>query len=106
MITLNFPFNFISPEEILALGVLYLGLFLGVLGNLLTRRDLDPIVRLTWVVVLVFVPVAGVVFYFFFPTDPRTASKKAKRSDSLAATDPANQLRGTPWENDPGHTNG
>ena len=63
------------------------------LAAALDRQDLDPVTRLTWVVVLIFVPLFGIVLYAV------VAPSRPKRPG-----DPANQLSGTPWEHDSGHT--
>jgi hypothetical protein len=96
-LTLNNPWNAIqfggqgTPLLILAA---YGLIWLLVLGRVLTRGDFDPVTRLTWVVVVIFVPVVGVVLYgllapaTYAPREPSQASPVA----------------GTPWENDPGHT--
>ncbi len=66
-----------------------------VLGRVLTREDFDPITRLTWVVVVTFVPFFGVVLYLSLAPSSRGWDGKKIH--------PANQLSGTPWENKPGH---
>jgi len=66
-------------------------IWLFALATLLFREDFDPITKLTWVVVVVFVPFFGVVLYGI---RPKPAPRKV---------DPSNALSGTPWENDPGY---
>ncbi|MCD6050484.1 MAG: Phospholipase D-nuclease N-terminal [Verrucomicrobia bacterium] len=42
-----------------------------VLAQALKRRDLDPVTKLMWVLVIILVPVFGVVFYgFIAPNEP------------------------------------
>ena len=43
--------------------VIYGICWLFALGAALTRADFDPITRLTWVVVIIFVPVFGMILY-------------------------------------------
>jgi heme/copper-type cytochrome/quinol oxidase subunit 2 len=66
-----------------------------VLAAILLRTDFDPITKLTWVIVVIFVPVFGLLFYWFL-----APSRPEKEKIDLS-----NQLSGTPWENNPGHTN-
>ena len=67
------------------------------LGSALSRQDFDATTRLTWVVVLIFVPFFGVFLYWGLSPNP--PPKVPRR-----VIDPSNQLSGTPWEVDPGHT--
>jgi hypothetical protein len=54
------PFGF----TVLGLVMLIYALFwLWNLSRLLQRKDLDPVTKLTWVVVLIFVPVFGLFYY-------------------------------------------
>jgi hypothetical protein len=80
-----------------ALFFLYVFLWLFVLGAALLRSDLDPVTRLTWVLVILFVPLFGIVLYGLLAPE-RTTHPPGK-------IDPSNPLSGTPWETDPGHTN-
>ncbi len=81
------------------LGILALiyGLFwLWNLSRLLQRKDLDPITKLTWVVMLIFVPFFGLFFYRDQVPDPATE----RRNQSFSG---GPDVRGTPWEANPGH---
>jgi membrane protein implicated in regulation of membrane protease activity len=78
------------------LPVLFL-IWIGNLALLLQRSDFDPITKLTWVIVVVFVPVVGVLLYWFI-APPVVRPSPNRKID-------ANQLSGTPWENNPGYTN-
>jgi len=67
--------------------------WLGSLAIVLGRPDFDSITRLTWVIVLIFVPCFGIVLYWAIaPPVPRRI------------IDTSNDRAGTPWENNPGHT--
>jgi hypothetical protein len=84
------------PMSIILFGTI---LWLSTLGHLLQRRDLDPVTKLTWVVVVIFVPLFGMVFYWFVSKSKAEFSPQKRRElDSSPA------LSGTPWENNPGYT--
>jgi hypothetical protein len=88
MYTINFA--------MLCLLTLIYGLFwLWNLSGLLQRKDLDPVTKLTWVVVLIFVPFFGLFFY----RDQVPMPAPERTNDSSAGRD----VRGTPWEANPGH---
>ncbi len=60
------------------------------LGHALKRSDFDPITRLTWVIVLIFVPFFGILLYWFVsPVAPEQPRRR---------TSPLTDLSGTPWE--------
>ena len=61
---------------------------------ILTRKDFDPVTKLLWVVVVIFVPFFGVVFYWV-----AAPSSSAPVSGMRLGSDVA----GTPWEKNPGH---
>jgi hypothetical protein len=63
-------------------------LWLATLWRILHRADFDSITRLTWVVVVIFVPFFGMVMYW--------CSGVAGRRSSHGS-----DLSGTPWENNP-----
>jgi hypothetical protein len=71
--------------------------WLATLWRILHRSDFDPVTRLTWVVVVIFVPVFGMLFYWF--SDEKPAPEKRR---SILDSHP--DLSGTPWEGRPGHT--
>ncbi|SDT93888.1 Phospholipase_D-nuclease N-terminal [Verrucomicrobium sp. GAS474] len=101
MPSLNLSFSSLSSlNDLWPVMLFWAILFVGTLVELLRRRGFDPVTRLTWVVIVVFVPVVGLFLYWLVPKDfseplEKAAPKKASPSNSLA---------GTPWENDPGHT--
>jgi hypothetical protein len=68
--------------------------WLFVLAFLLLRQDLDLITKLTWVVVVVFVPFFGILLYWSIGPSSSWSPK--------ARIEPSDQRAGTPWENDPG----
>ncbi|HEX7619537.1 MAG TPA: PLDc N-terminal domain-containing protein, partial [Verrucomicrobiae bacterium] len=41
-----------------------------VLAGALSRKDLEPVTKLTWIVVIILVPVFGVFFYWFIAPAP------------------------------------
>jgi hypothetical protein len=81
-----------SGDWLIPLLLVWSVIWLFVLANVLFRRDFDPMTRLTWVIVVTFVPFFGVILYWIRPETPRKS------------IDPSNQLSGTPWEDDPGYT--
>jgi hypothetical protein len=82
---------------VLGLLMLIYGLYwLWNLSRLLQRKDLDPVTKLTWVVVLIFVPFFGLFFYRDQVPDPVAEIGKGTFSGGP-------DVRGTPWETNPGH---
>ena len=81
-----------SASLLLLGGVVWTVIWLFVLATVLSRKDLDSVTRLTWVVVLIFVPFFGVLIYAFSSPTPRKGKK----------IDLNNDVAGTPWENNPG----
>ncbi len=81
------------PILLPAVFVVWLIVWLLSLALALTRPDFDPITRLTWIVVLVSVPFFGLILYWAI------APQRPRRT-----IDTSNDLAGTPWENNPGHT--
>ena len=57
------------------------------LALVLRRSDYDAITKLTWVIVIIFVPFFGVLLYWFI------APERPRRSSA-----PLNDLSGAPWE--------
>jgi hypothetical protein len=79
---------------LLAVGILWLA----TLWRILTRADLDPVTRLTWVVVVIFVPVFGMLFYWCgAPALPEPGRRRSILDGDAG-------LSGTPWEKNPGYT--
>ncbi len=81
-----------SSATVMAAVIIWTIVWLIVLATALTRDDLDPVTRLMWVVVLIFVPFFGVFLYAFVaPSRPDVMKRDTSRP-----------LSGTPWENNPG----
>jgi hypothetical protein len=68
-------------------------LWLGTLVDLLRRTDIDPVTRLTWVIVVLFLNLIGAIIYVIWGPQGKSVARPAQESDTS----------GTPWENDPGH---
>jgi hypothetical protein len=81
-----------SPPVILAVFIVWTVIFLLSLAHALGRNDIDPVTRLTWVVVLIFVPFFGIMLY--------TLSAKVNRQPRGTA---GSEVFGTPWADNPGH---
>ena len=79
---------------LLLIACLWTVIWLFFLGNVLDRKDFDPVTRLTWVVVLIFVPFFGVLLYAF----------KCPSQLEVGKIDRDIPVSGTPWENNPGFT--
>jgi len=82
-----------SGDWLPAVLLIYGPVWLLVLAVILGRSDLDPVTKLTWVIVVIFVPFFGILLYWTIA--PGSSRQKI---------DPSNQLSGTPWENDPGYS--
>lgn len=98
---ITFQFNGINPfDGVMSLAIVYGIFWLITLICVLLRLDLDPVTKLTWVIVVIFVPFFGMLLYVFLapPID------KTKLPALRKKIDPSNHLSGTPWENDPGYT--
>jgi ribosomal protein L40E len=52
------------------LTILWIIVWLVVLADALSRKDLDPVTKLTWILVIILVPVFGVVFYSLIAPAP------------------------------------
>jgi len=76
----------------LALLLIWGVLWLFSLATVLYSKDFDPVTKLTWVVVVIFVPFFGILLYW---------SRPGLAKETI---DSSNQLAGTPWENDPNYT--
>ena len=97
----TFNYNWIpaatgSGDLLPFLFALYGLLWLLSLGLALTRGDLDPVSRLTWVLVIILVPLAGLILYFVLA--PRRLAESQARTFHQQG-----QTAGTPWEDVPGH---
>jgi hypothetical protein len=66
-------------------------LWLATLWRILHRADFDAVTRLTWVIVVIFVPVFGMVMYWCSHPPIRRAGRSSDGSN----------LSGTPWERYP-----
>ena len=60
--------TFLTIHWLIAL--LWLIVELVVLASALSRKDLDPVTKLTWILVIILVPVFGVFFYWFIAPAP------------------------------------
>jgi hypothetical protein len=97
MVTINYPSTSGGGDWLPFIVPIYLLVWVVVLGVILTRKDLDPVTRLTWVLVVILVPVAGILLYLFLSPAREFKCHGQYRDES-------DSLSGTPWENDPGHT--
>jgi hypothetical protein len=97
MITINYPSASGSGDWLPVVVPVYILIWLVALGVILTRKDLDPVTRLTWILVVILVPVAGIFLYLFLGPAREVKTCGGHRDGS-------NSLSGTPWENNPGHT--
>jgi predicted membrane channel-forming protein YqfA (hemolysin III family) len=68
-----------------------------VLYCILTREDFDPVTKLLWTVVVIFVPFFGVVLYWI--AAPASKFPVSGRSINLES-----DVSGTPWEGEPNFT--
>jgi hypothetical protein len=59
------------------------------LADALSRKDFDPVTKLTWILVIILVPVFGVVFYWFIAPAPKIPleSSSPRKSESLSEKD-------------------
>ena len=81
-----------SPPVIIAVFIVWTVIFLLSLAHALGRNDIDPVTRLTWVVVLIFVPFFGIVLYLL-----------SARVNQQPHGTSGSEVFGTPWADDPGH---
>jgi heme/copper-type cytochrome/quinol oxidase subunit 2 len=92
LVPLNDPFAGGSQGDWLPIVLpIVLVFWLATLWSILHRADFDSVTRLTWVVVVIFVPVFGMVMYWCSNPPARRAERSSNGSD----------LSGTPWENNP-----
>lgn len=89
-----------SGDWLPAFLLIYGLVWLMVLAQILQRCDLDPVTKLTWVIVVIFVPFFGMLLFW---TIAQSNLKNSPREFSNKI-DPSNQLSGTPWENNPGYS--
>jgi hypothetical protein len=90
-----------APGWVPIISIIYLLIWFFLMVAVLTRDDLDPITRLTWVLVVGFLPVAGIILYFIAsPREPKWKDAPARPLSSA----PEDNLKGTPWEQHPGFT--
>jgi len=67
----NFPFYTSNSKVFTVLTIVWIAMLLLTLAHLLRRTDLDPVTKLMWVLVVIMVPIAGVLFYWFIaPNEP------------------------------------
>jgi hypothetical protein len=86
---MNIALNF-SPHLLQGL-LLWAGLWtlvwMIVLATVLTRKDFDPIARLTWALVVILVPFFGVVLYWVVaPRQPREKPKDYTQQPTTCIT--------------------
>jgi len=97
---INLPSTSGSGDWIIPLVLIGSVIWLCVLAAVLQRTDFDPITKLTWVIVVISVPVFGIILYLAIaPGNP----KNSPREFSKKADQPG-QVSGTPWENNPGYS--
>jgi hypothetical protein len=90
---MNFDLHFPDAEGVTII-LAWTAAWIGTLALILSRRDFDSVTRLTWVVVVIFVPIFGVFLYAFI----------APEREDVKKGDQVDDLYGTPWKNDPGYT--
>ena len=90
---MNFDIHFPDAEGLTFI-LAWTAVWIWTLALILGRRDFDSVTKLTWVVVVIFVPVFGVFLYAFIAPERWSPEKADGRDD----------LYGTPWKNDPGYT--
>ena len=71
------------PAFPLFLVVLWMLVWLVVLGTSLARKDLDPVTRLTWVLVIIMVPFFGVLLYWILGPKPQVRTEKIAPSEAI-----------------------
>ena len=72
------------PAIPIFVAVIWAIVWLVTLAFALIRKDLDPVTRLTWVLVIIFVPFFGVVFYWTLGLEKRTALAGTKSSSPVS----------------------
>jgi uncharacterized membrane protein YkvI len=95
-ISIQFTGNSTSGNWLLPFLLIFGVIWLMVLAAVLQRKDFDAITRLTWVVVIIFVPFLGIILYWAIAPSSQWSPREK--------IDPSNQLSGTPWENNPAYT--
>jgi hypothetical protein len=89
------------PDFPLGLFILWAIIWLAVLYRILSRRDLDTLQKILWLLAVVLIPFFGVPFYWFAaPASPVDFSGK----DYSGKGGPLSDVANTPWAADPGHT--
>jgi hypothetical protein len=83
------------PQIVVGALIVWTVIFLVTLAHAMGRNDIDSIGRLTWVIVLIFVPFFGVLLYTLSGRQPDLRRRGTSGSD----------VSGTPWADDPGFTN-
>jgi phage shock protein PspC (stress-responsive transcriptional regulator) len=81
------------PPAVIGVLIVWAVIFLLSLSSVLRREDLDSVTRLTWVIVMLLVPIFGIVLYWLQAPQP-----------GLPPQSPESEVFGTPWADDPGHT--
>jgi len=83
----------VLPQDLVVIFFAWIVIFLVSLSHAMGRVDLDPVSRLTWVVVLILVPFFGVLLYAISLLTIRQP-RQTYESD----------VSGTPWADNPGFT--
>jgi hypothetical protein len=75
--------KFDIPADVAVVVSVWVIVWLLVLATALSRKDFDPITRLTWVLVIILVPIFGVVlFWVVAPTAPPEEAPDYTRTPS------------------------
>jgi hypothetical protein len=63
-----FPYDWISFKNpfIFLLVIAYILLQLFILWELMNNKGMEAVLRLTWVTIVIFVPIGGIVLYFLY----------------------------------------
>ena len=93
-------FIFTSSEPLwIAAWIIYFLIYCAVLAYLLNRRRFGTNERILWFLVITFAPVIGIALFMLISADDQTPGHASKSPAPLSDT------AGTPWQNNPGHTN-
>jgi hypothetical protein len=90
-----------STEPIwVAAWIIYILIYCATLAYLLNRRRFGTNERILWFLVVTFAPVIGILMFILVSEDDKIPASAAAKSRT-----PLSDTTGTPWQNDPGHTN-
>lgn len=80
--TFHFPSDSFPAIPLFVL-VIWMIVWVAVLGSVLARKDFDPVTKLTWVLVVILVPFFGVALYWLIaPTQQAVSTGPAKTTAS------------------------